>query len=296
MHTDTRADPRCAARTDERAGRLRRVAVLALAVTLLATAVAAAVFWTSGGRWFVMRTPSMGTAAPVGALVLTSPTQLSSLRVGDIIAYHPPTDASETYTHRVVSVGPQGVRTRGDINGARDPWTLAQHDVIGRATVVPYVGWLLRALPLLLVGGGVIWGATATWLPPLRRGPVRMAGTSILFSVSAVLLKPFVNVVQLETQSTAHGAYIRMVSTGLLPIRLSAADGHGQAAPVDLSRAGTVAVAHFTGGHRGMQYELQTHLHLALWQWALLAVFSLSPLLWTLLVGFRASEPTPLPA
>jgi len=67
----------------------------------------------------MVTTPSMGPAAPVGTLILTRPVRIGDTRVGDIIAFHPPTEPRETFTHRVVTVDPDGgLRTRGDINGA----------------------------------------------------------------------------------------------------------------------------------------------------------------------------------
>lgn len=279
------ADPGDA--TEARAGLYRTAA---LVLVLLFAVAGTAAFRMTGDHWFVVRTPSMGTAAPVGSLVLTRPTDVSDLHVGDVIAYHPPSEPTETFTHRVIAVSAAGVHTRGDINGAADPWLITGHDIVGRAFAVPALGWLLRALPLLLVGGLVIWTLTALWAKPDRRGPLRLSGVSLLLSLCAYLLKPFVNVVQLETATEPDNTQIRVVSTGLLPVRLTATPGHGHAAPVDLSGAGRVGVSKLTGGGHGVRYQLQTHLHLAPWQWAVVALISFSPLLWTLLVGFRAQS------
>jgi len=53
------------------------------------------------------------------------------VRVGDVIVFTPP-DGERKIIHRVISIGPEGVRTRGDNNGCIDPWDLKPHEIIGR--------------------------------------------------------------------------------------------------------------------------------------------------------------------
>lgn len=53
------------------------------------------------------------------------------LRRGDVIVFTPPGGDHKT-VHRVVSVGPEGVRTRGDNNGSDDCWDLQPRDIVGR--------------------------------------------------------------------------------------------------------------------------------------------------------------------
>ncbi|WP_434318962.1 S26 family signal peptidase [Leifsonia sp. P73] len=67
-----------------------------------------AAFWSTGWRWFIVESPSMGRTAPVGTLVVTSPVSVSAVHVGDVITFHPPTSPDETYTHRVREVTPPG--------------------------------------------------------------------------------------------------------------------------------------------------------------------------------------------
>jgi signal peptidase I len=268
--------------------RMWRVVVSGTAIGLITLLLAAAAaFWLTGGRGYVVRTPSMGTAAPVGTLVLTRPTSVDSLHVGQIIAFHPPTEPSETYTHRIVSITDSQVHTRGDINGATDPWTLGNKDIIGRASVViPRLGWLVRAAPLLIIGNLIVWIASAMLLSRERRGPARTLGFGLLFALACYLLRPFTGVIQLATTSHAHGAAITAVSTGLLPIQLRPVAGHGTAAPVDL-RMGEVGISRFTGGKAGNQYLLAAHLHLTWPQWIIMGVVCALPLLWTLVVGYQ---------
>jgi signal peptidase I len=251
--------------------------------------LAACAFWLAGGRWFAVRTPSMGGAAPVGSLVLTVPVHADQLHIGDVVAFHPPTEPDVTYTHRVIAIGPDGATTRGDINGAQDPWPLTDNGIVGKvATVTPGLGWLFRALPLLLMGALLVWALTRWWVAPANRGPLRMAGATLVFAVAALVLKPFVGVTQLANTSDPDGASrISVVSTGLLPVRLTPAPGHGTARPVDLAHAGRAGVSVLTGGTDGRKYVLDTHLHLGPLQLLLLVAFCLLPLLWTLVVGFR---------
>lgn len=282
---------------DRRPRSYRRIAFRVVAATLGALILAAAAFWFSGGRWFVVQTPSMGTAAPVGTLVLTRPTTVGALEVGDIIAFHPPTQPSETYTHRIVSIKDGAVRTRGDINGIADPWQLHDRDIIGDAAVVPGLGWLFRALPLLVIGGLLVWGLTRAWVSPAWRDPARMLGACVAFAIPVAILTPFVGVAQLASTSDPDGvSHISVVSTGLLPVRLEPRPGHGHAAPVDLHSAGSTGVSNLHGGTGGAQYLLDTQLHFSLLGWVLLVAFCLLPTIWTLLVGYRPVTDAAVPA
>ena len=88
-----------------RAGRVKARTCARVVVVVLVTVIGAAAgaFWLAGGRWFVMQTPSMGTAAPVGTLVLTRPVaKLSALQVGDVVTCRPPAPAASYYTHREI--------------------------------------------------------------------------------------------------------------------------------------------------------------------------------------------------
>ncbi|RFA13148.1 hypothetical protein B7R22_14210 [Subtercola boreus] len=98
--------------------------LIAAAILLAVLLLAALVFFITGGRWFVVQTPSMGETAPVGTLILTTPTN-GQVAVGDIITFRPPTSPGEVYTHGIIAISADGaISTRGDINGATDPWQL----------------------------------------------------------------------------------------------------------------------------------------------------------------------------
>ena len=272
--------------------RLRWAAAVASAALLLGLVVAATVFHAEGGRWFVVRTPSMGRTAPVGTLVLTRPVRWGDLRVGDVIAFHPPTEPAQTYTHRIVAIDAQGITTRGDINGARDPWSVRADDVIGRRVwIAPGLGYLFRALPILLIGGVVVWGATAMWLRPDRRGPARMLGGSVIYLVVALLLRPFVGVIQLAATTDQGRTTISAVSTGIVPVRIVPTAGRA-AAPLDLGYGDTGTIV-LTRPPAGGGFDLNAHIHLGWTGWLLVAAVCVQPLLWVLVVGFRRTEPDP---
>lgn len=200
-------------------GVLAAVVVVGLFATVLAWHV-------SGGRWQIISTPSMGTAAPVGSVVLTRP--VVDPAVGDILTFRPPApERDRLVTHRVVAVEPgpggTGVKTRGDINGAVDPWVLHTPDLTGRVVaVLPGVGWLVRALPALIAGIVLLWWATRRWLPWFWAVPTRVLGLSILLAAVSLWLRPFVGTTTLGTSADGGGAHIALVSTGLLPTRVTA--------------------------------------------------------------------------
>jgi signal peptidase I len=252
--------------------------------------IAALLFHLQGGHWFIVKTPSMGTAAPVGTLVLTTPTTATHLQVGDVIAFHPPTTPAETYTHRIVKIGPTGlISTKGDINGATDPWQLTNANLIGQATVLlPGMGWLIRGLPITLLGIVIVFLATARVRNATRKSSYRIAGISLAVSVAAFFLKPFTGVV-IETTSVRNGSpTATVVSTGLFPIRVTAT--HGTHTDLVSGQLGQVHVP--ASVHHGF-YALTTGLHLSFWGWVALIGACCLPLLWTLIVGLPPKDDLP---
>ncbi|MDA8438557.1 MAG: hypothetical protein M0Z51_06825 [Propionibacterium sp.] len=75
-----------------------------------------------------------------------------------------------------------GYRTRGDINGTQGPWPLTRSQVMGVVIArVPGAGFLLRALPWLVLGRLLAWLATAR-LGTSRRELARVIGSAPVFS------------------------------------------------------------------------------------------------------------------
>jgi signal peptidase len=120
---------------------LATVALLGAAFALVGLHVSAQTVLTGSMR---------GTFDP-GALVLTRPVAVSTVRPGDVIVFTPPGE-SAPYTHRVVTVSghPEHpvLTTKGDANPSPDAWQarLTGTTVPKVFGSVPHVGRLLLAL------------------------------------------------------------------------------------------------------------------------------------------------------
>jgi signal peptidase I len=103
-----------------------------------------------GFERYVMTGHSMAGSVDRGSVVFERVVPVSDLQVGDIVTYPRPGDADEhaMVTHRVVSVGPDGIVTRGDAARAVDPWVLrpAEPTILRVEFVVPWVGWAYLVL------------------------------------------------------------------------------------------------------------------------------------------------------
>ncbi|OII07052.1 S26 family signal peptidase [Curtobacterium sp. MCBA15_008] len=258
--------------------------VLAWSVALVAAVLltAAVLFLSAGGRWFVVETPSMGEAAPVGTLVLDLPVDVATLHVGDVVSFETAANRGVVYTHRITAVDADGgLHTRGDINGATDPWTLTQDDVIGTpALLVPHLGWLFRAAPLLLIGTLVIWTLTSVFTDRVTRSCLRIAGGALTVSYAAFVLKPFVNVTTITNTSSPSGVEATIVSSGMFPVRVEA-QGADSLHLVD-GQVGRMVIHELTkNGH----YQLTSNIDLGPVGWALLIAACLVPLVLCLSVG-----------
>ena len=272
--------PAGAAPLTQRSGRPRLSRVSIAGIVLAGLAVLIAVFgfcWrVTGGHWEVVATPSMGRTAPVGSLVFTRPAEVAAVRIGEVVSYHPPGPRAETITHRVVRLDDNGMlHTRGDINAAEDAWPVGNDNLVGRVVSIWWgFGWLLRALPLLIIGGLIIWWATKLWVAPRWRGPLRVFGSSVVISVIAIVLKPFVGMMLLSTTADDAGTHATLVSTGMLPIRISAGTG-GSVDLVD-GQVGvlTTQLANGTSGTK-----LSAAVHLSFLGWIIAIGLWLIPLL-----------------
>jgi signal peptidase I len=255
----------------------------AIAAALLIAICVAALAWRgTGGRWFVVRTPSMGQAAPVGTLLLTRPTSESAVHVGDIITFHAP-GSGLVYSHRVVAKTAAGIQTKGDINSSTDPWTLTNQDLIGQVTHRWWdVGWILRGLPLLLACLAFVW-LLAAFMARHWRSPVRIVGTALSFAITAAFLRPWVGLVRLGVTGDTHAATVRVVSTGILPVHAIAVDGGARVRLVD-GQVGAVPVK--TTATQG-SYHIKTALSLTPWWWVAVIAICLLPVVWALLVGLE---------
>jgi signal peptidase len=98
-----------------------------------------------GLQRYVMTGDSMQGSIDRGSVLLERVVPVSDLRVGDVITYRAPASAQNQglVTHRIVSIGPEGITTRGDASSSPDPWTLpTPQSTVPRVTfVLPWVGY-----------------------------------------------------------------------------------------------------------------------------------------------------------
>ncbi|MGC4112632.1 MAG: S26 family signal peptidase [Nocardioides sp.] len=230
---------------------MRRVAQItggALLAALVCLVGFAGLWRLHGGRVERVETPSMGTVAPVGSLLWVAPVDATTLRPGDFISFHPPGDDSRTYSHRVLRTYPDGsLQTQGAIT-APDPWRLQPSDVVGEVVMTwPGIGLLVHSAPLLVAGGCAV-ALTAGRLRREWRALALLVGASVVLAAAITVYRPFTNAEQLAFTPVHDGARATYVSTGLLPVRLTA-DGGGSVVLADGER-GSVTVPGATGQQR----------------------------------------------
>lgn len=138
---------------------------------LLTIAVLAFLFLAIGPRVFGYQTYTMltGSMAPLinaGDVVVSVPTDVKDVEVGDIITYHIPVDDHRVETHRIIEViekpdGSTAVRTKGDANASADPWTaVLEGDQVDRhALTIPYLGIAIRTFQQPVVMKVLLYGA-----------------------------------------------------------------------------------------------------------------------------------------
>lgn len=74
--------------------------------------------------------PSMNPTLKSGDRLFISAYDGQEIQRGDVVVFTPP-GADYKIIHRVVSVGPQGIKTRGDNNNRVDPWLLSHDEILG---------------------------------------------------------------------------------------------------------------------------------------------------------------------
>jgi hypothetical protein len=279
------------------------IAPAALGTAMVALCVLIAWWWAIGGKWLTVRTPSMGRAAPVGTLLWVKPTDIHDVRVGDLVTFHTPTVANQdpavtsgpvrlkqqTYTHRVISRYPDGtLRTKGDLNVGADPWHTDQQHLVGRVTA-RWVGggWLVKALPLLILGAIAWWVITGLLASKRSRAPLRVVGAAGLVAGAIYLFNPLFGTRELLFAPLGpQGARATYVGTGLLPLELEA-----EGAPSKLLHLGeqqSIIVPHRDASG---QYQVKVAPKIPWQTWPIIAVACLLPALWSVIVGVDAPPP-----
>ena len=268
----------------------RRAFGLTGVLILLAVAVlTAAAWWMTGGRWLTIESPSMAQAAPVGTLVLTRPADVADLTVGDVISFRPP-GMAKIYTHRIVELRGEGparmVLTQGDANLSADGWVLHQADIKG---VVVHrwwgMGWLLKALPLLVISIAVILLATSRFLTEHWRKPARLFLVPLAFAVAGLVYRPWVGLEMIDqagTGSTVETPVARLVSTGVLPVRAFLLQEHETSVTMIAGQVGDLPLrAPDDKGRILVDGAVALHG----WWWVAIVVACLLPLLYELLTS-----------
>lgn len=186
----------------------------------------------TGYRFFVVKTPSMATVAPVGTLVAAHPE--SVYQIGEIVSYE---RAGRSYTHRIVDKTSQGWITQGDLNGAPDALPVKDAQIIGKVVFVgKYLGFVVDELPWVLAGCALVFMVTLLpWFRRSWRWPARLVGSSLVVSPVWFFQRPWVNLVMLGyVPDDTAGVDMHLVNTGVFPVRvLGTVLQSGQDAVVD---------------------------------------------------------------
>jgi len=239
--------------------------------------------WATGWSLHEMTTPSMGTVAPVGSLVVSHPEPYSVVSVGQVIAFHPPGRPTVTFIHRVVGIvhtsGVRLLRTRGDINGGPDPWLLGPSNLIGvTAAVVPDAGFLIEAIPLLMLGAFLILLATSG-LRRQTRASARIGAGSLWVAALLLYFRPLERVVLLRQFVSGGRGYASLVPTGILPVSVQVTGGtHTDLVP---GQVGSLRLSHVRSNGA---FQVASSLHLSGWWWLLLVAWAV-PLLVAISTG-----------
>jgi len=147
--TESRLSPKSAPGSKLRALGIWTKKALAMVFVLAILGTAGISVWALvQGSWAVnpILSGSMRPGFTVGGVVISQRTPVSKLAVRDVIVFRNPNKPSEEMVHRIVQMtkGSDGqllIKTQGDANPVRDPWTLTI-----RGNSVYKVRW---SLPLL---------------------------------------------------------------------------------------------------------------------------------------------------
>lgn len=260
--------------------RTSRLGLVSGAVVVLAGA-AILVGWAAGWSGHSMVTPSMGTAAPVGTLVISRPISADAVHVGQILVFHPPGRPNTTYMHRVIAItpGPGGpaLRTKGDINGSADGWVLHQTNLIGQAVVfIPDGGFVIQELPLFLLGLFVMLLLTSA-ARRATRVSLRIGGAALLCSALIIYYRPLERISLISQVISNGNGEATVVPAGVLPLRVRAVGG--SRLNLTPGQAGTVKIHDV---HHNGVFQISSSVHLTGWWWLLILAW-VTPILVALL-------------
>ena len=145
--------------------RVARRLLAGLALLAAATLTAAvALAWHQGYRAYIVHTGSMVPTLRPGEAVVDQPVR-GSMHRGEIITFRYAYGPDQVVTHRVFSDAGGAIRTKGDANPTKDPWTLRRAQVVGTpAAIVPDGGYVLVYLSQPTGAASVATFALMIWL------------------------------------------------------------------------------------------------------------------------------------
>jgi signal peptidase I len=161
---------------------LRRIfSTIVVLVVLAAVGVGSVALFQ--GTWQVnpVVSGSMRPGLPVGGVVISERVPVDQLLLRDVIVFRSPDNPADLIVHRIVAMsksksGQLVIKTQGDANNVRDPWTLTirgNYAYLARWSV-PLLGYLAVAYEnnrglVLLAAGIVLIAAAASAILKQRR-------------------------------------------------------------------------------------------------------------------------------
>jgi signal peptidase len=127
-------------------------------IIALALVGSAALVYLFHPRFDTVLTGSMRPGIQPGDVVVVRPVPTDELKVGDVIAYLPPAHTTPVL-HRIVSIDPSGLATKGDANNVADPWGKVGTDsatTLRLVWVIPKVGLIAHNRGTVLIGAGAL--------------------------------------------------------------------------------------------------------------------------------------------
>ncbi len=180
--------------------------------------------WTVvGGHLYMISTPSMGTTAPRGSLLIVSPFEKGqSIKTGELVVFKVP-NSSSVYFHRVYRKLPNGkFETKGDLEVTSDPWTISIHDIIGvNPTVIPALGWLYKTIAWFLIGSSILIIGSFFISTLHYRHSFYLIIPTILLVVPTLIYRPLINGYVLGTQYNNSTLKVSVTNDGILPANFS---------------------------------------------------------------------------
>ncbi|MDO4870510.1 MAG: signal peptidase I [Candidatus Saccharibacteria bacterium] len=221
---------------------------------------------------FFVSTPSMGTTAPVGSLILTSPK--NDYQKDEIIVFK---RSDRVYVHRIVDKTESGFKTKGDMNSSADAWMVKSEDIIGEAkTIMKKIGWLWKALPWLIIGIAIVYFISClSWIDPLLRWPIRLIGGAFVLMLVTLWLHPWINFGMLGfVPDNVKGVNMHVVNTGIFAINVQGT----------ILKSGEDAVVNIPYSNDNGWFVLVPRPALRFWEMVFAIIFCSIPLLISIFV------------